>query len=262
MLAAAGLTAAHALRMLRHVRVKLTVAAVAAAVLAGLATGAAASAQRLQHGASQGIRVDVYAPGTALFDLRHAGRTAHRLLTGPRGLTFGCLHAHFAHGVWRTAEYTLSGRFTRRLRFRWHRVVAPYDGCELGGLYGHRWDDAFGTRNAVEIWLTPNGRHFFNDRAAARDLAYFVRSGRVQRIRLSAGPLPGLQAFARRYPGRVVQVPSSRTRVAKDVIGFWVGRRTIVFTVTSSTGRRFFVVAKRGSYRLPVKNLGDLAFVF
>ena len=103
---------------------------------------AAASAPRLQHGASQGIRVDVYAPGTALFDLRHAGQTA------------------------------------------------------------------------------------------------------------------------RRYPGRVVQVPSSRTRVGKDVIGFWVGQRTIVFTVTSSTGRRFFVVAKRGSYRLPVKNLGDLAFVF
>jgi hypothetical protein len=263
MLAAAGLTAAHAPRMLRHVGGKLTVAAVAAAVLAALATGAAASApQRLQHGASQGIRVDVYAPGTALFDLRHAGRTAHRLLTGPRGLTFGCLHAQFAHGVWRTAEYTLSGRFTRRLRFRWHRVVAPYDGCELGGLYGHRWDDAFGTRNAVEIWLTPNGRHFFNDRAAARDLAYFVRSGRVQRIRLSADPLPGLQAFARRYPGRIVQVPSSRARVAKDVIGFWVGQRTIVFTVTLSTRRRFFVVARRGSYRLPVKNLGDLAFVF
>jgi hypothetical protein len=232
-------------------------------MVAGTAGGVVGNAPpRLQHGASQGIRVDVYAPGTAIFDLRHAGRTAHRLLTGPSGLMFGCLHARFTHGVWRTAEYTLSGRYTPHLRFLWHRVVAPYDGCELGGLYGHRWNDAFGTRNAVEIWLTANGRHFFNDRAAARDLAYFVRSARVQRIRLSADPLHGLQAFARRYPGRVVQVPSSHTRVAKDVIGFWVGSRAIAFTATSSTGRRFFVVAKRGSYRLPVKNLGDLAFVF
>jgi len=259
---AAAVTAAHAPLMLRHVRGKVSVAVVAAAVLA-LATAAAASAPRpLQHGEAQGIRVDVYASGIAIFDLRHAGRTAHRLLTGPSGLMFGCVRAHFAHGVWQSAEYTLIGRFTRRLRFQWHRLVGPYEGCELGGLYGHRWDDAFGTRNAVEIWLTPNGRHFFNDRAAARDLAYFVRAARVQRIRLSEDPLPGLQGFARRYPGRVIQVPSSHTRVAKDVIGFWIGRRTIVFTATSSTGRRFFVVARRGTLELPEKNLGDLAFVF
>jgi hypothetical protein len=232
-------------------------------VVAGTAGGVVGKRpHRIQHDASQGVRVDVYASGTAIFDLRHAGRTAHRLLTGPSGLMFGCLHARFARGIWRTAEYTRSGRFAQRLRFQWEQVVAPYDGCELGGLYGHRWNDAFGTRDAVEIWLTPNGRHFFNDRAAARDLAYFVRSARVQRIRLSSDPLSGLQRLTRRYPGRVVQVPSSRTGVGKDVIGFWIGRTTIVFTATSSTGRRLFVLAKRGSYRLPAKNLGDLAFVF
>lgn len=241
----------------------LGTALIACLVLAGAAGGVVVKRpQPIQYGAARGVVVDVYSSGGAVFDLRRTEPAARRLLTGPSGLTYGCLHARFARGVWRTGEYTRSGRFSPSLRFRWNRVVGPYDGCELGGLYGHRWWDAWGTRNAVEIWLTVRGRHFFNDRAAARDLAYFVRSGRVQRIRLSLNPLPGLQAFARRYPGRVVQVPASRTRVAKDVIGFWVGQRTIVFTVSSSTGRRFFVVAKRGTLKLPAKNLGDLAFVF
>ena len=64
-----------------------------------------------------------------------------------------------------------------------------------------------------------------------------------------------------RYPGRVVEIPSSTTRVSRDVIGVWIGKRAIVFTTTSLTGRRLFVVGKRGSLWLPAKNLGDLAFV-
>jgi hypothetical protein len=248
-------------RKIRHVQAKWAVLAVVAVLLAGTAS---ASRQRpVQHGASQGVAVDVYRTGVAVFDLRRIAPTARRLLTGPRGLMFGCLKARLRHGVWRTSEATLNGRFASRLRFHWRRPFAPpYAGCELGGLYGHQWDDAFGTRNAVEIWLTAEGRHFFNDRAAARDLAYFVRSARVQRIRLSADPRPGLEAFASRYPGRVIEIPLPSTRVHKDQIGYWIGPQTLVFTVTSSTGRRFYVVALRGTLNLPVKNLGDLALVF
>jgi hypothetical protein len=158
-------------------------------------------------------------------------------------------------------------------RFRWDfvrspaedarfQLPAPYDGCEIGGLYGHRWNDAYGTRTAVEIPLTLAGRKFFNDRAAARDLAYFVRSGRVQRIRLSSSPEPGLAALARRYPGRVVALAGPSRVAPEDAIGFWVGQSTIIFRTTSSTGRHFFVVAKRAALRLPTNNLGDLALVF
>jgi len=140
---------------------------------------------------------------------------------------------------------------------------APYDGCELGGFYGHRWNDAWGTRDAVEIALTPAGRHFFNDRAAARDLAYFVRASRVQKqIRLSADPEAGLRWYIRRFPKRVVKLDSASEHVPRDVIGVWIGRKRILFTTTASTHRRLYVVGKRGSLRLPEKNLGDLAFVF
>jgi hypothetical protein len=81
-------------------------------------------------------------------------------------------------------------------------------------------------------------------------------------VRLSATPRVGLEWFVRRYPGRVVELAKPSDRVPKDVIGFWIGPRTITFTATSSTHRRFFVVAKRGTYKLSLKNLGDLAFVF
>jgi hypothetical protein len=236
----------------------------AASAGACLAVGAAAASMPVQHGLAQGVRVDVYRPGSAVFDLSRAAATPRRLLTGPSGLAYGCLHVSFRRGRWHSLEYSQTGRFRRRLRFRWPGARAPYDGCELGGLYGHRWDDAFGTRNAVEIWLTVRGRHFFNDRAAARDLAYFVRSRRAQRIRLSANPRPALEALVRRYARRrrVVEVGSPNARAPEDSIGFWIGPRTIVFTTTSSTGRGFYVVAKRRTLELPAHNLADLAFVF
>jgi len=67
------------------------------------------------------------------------------------------------------------------------------------------------------------GRHFFNDRAAARDLAYFVRSRRVHQLRLSTTPRVGLEWFVQRYPGRVVELAKPSDRVPKDVIGFRIG---------------------------------------
>ena len=240
-------------------------------VLSGVAA-AGTQPDPLQRGSSQGVRVSVFAPAHVVFDLSRATRHVRQVLAGPKIMP-GCLKARLVAGQWRYTE--VSGpttRFARRLVLnlgptlsptRQPRFGAPYDGCEIGGLYGHRWNDAFGTRTAIEIWLTPSGRHFFNDRAAARDLAYFVRSRRVQQqIRLSSTPELGLGWYVQRYPGRVIKLKSPGITVAKDVIGVWIGARTIVFTATSSTGRRFFVVATRGTYKLPRKNLGDLALVF
>jgi hypothetical protein len=228
--------------------------------------------RHLQHGASRGVRVDVYARGTAIFDLQAIDPEGLRLLTGPGGLTVSCLRARFYQGKWLADENGVHASFKPKLRWEGgrplsgdpfpHQVPPPYGGCEVSGSYGHRWNDAFGTRAVVEIPLTAEGRHFFNDRATARDLAFFVRSGRVQRIRLSADPRPGLAAFVHRFPKRVLEFSSPAATAPEHTIGFWIGDRAITFTATSSTGRRFFVVAKRGTLKLPEKNLGDLAFVF
>jgi hypothetical protein len=194
-------------------------------------------------------------------------------LRGPQ-IGPGCVKARLVNGEWRADDLGTMTAYARRIQVDFAAMSvpppgagnppfrAPYDGCEIGGFYGHRWNDAWGTRDAVEVWLTPRGRHFFNDRAAARDLAYFVRSGRMHKIRISANPRPGLEWFLRRYPRRVVQMTSASGRVPQHVIGFWIGPRTIVFTTTSPTGRRLFVVAKRGTFKLPENNLGDVAYVF
>jgi hypothetical protein len=244
-------------------------APVIALLLAGVA-GASTMNRPLQRGTSEGVRVSVYAPGRVIFDLTQASATVHGMLRGPQ-IAPGCVKARLLNGEWRARDFGIDTALSRRIEIdlagtatppRVARFRAPYDGCEIGGLYGHRWNDAWGTRDAVEVWLTVRGRHFFNDRAAARDLAYFVRAGRVQKIRTSAKPRPGLESFVRRYPRRVVEMASASARVPSHVIGFWIGPRTIVFTTTSSTGRRLFVLAKRGTLKLPSKNLGDLAFVF
>ena len=212
------------------------------------------------------MRVDVYAPGRVVFDLSRATKAVHNHLRAPK-IAPGCVKARLVNGEWNAGDYFgPPTRFARRLRFDLSAMpdppLAPYDGCEIAGLYGHSWWDAWGTRDAVEIWLTVRGRRFFNDRAAGRDLAYFVRSRRVQRIRLSPTPQLGLRWFLRRYPGRVVALAQSSDHVPRHVIGVWVGPKTIRFVTTSSTGRRLFVVAVRGTLELPAKNLGDLAFVF
>ena len=228
--------------------------------------------RQLQHGKdAAGASVEVYAPGIAVFDLGSISARIRRLIVPGEP---ACLRARFLNGRWLVDEAggPTSSQATGALRVQFvhpgedfflpYDVPPPYAGCEIGGLYGHRWNDAFGTRAAVEIPLTAEGRHFFNDRASARDLAYFVRSGRVQRIRLSADPRPGLEAFVHRFPNRVLELPTPGATAPEHTIGFWIGDRTIVFTATSSTGRRLFVVAKRGTLKLPSKNLGDLAFVF
>jgi hypothetical protein len=228
----------------------------------------------VQRGESQGVSVSIYKPGIAVFDITSVSARVRRLATGASA---GCLRVRFLNGRWLSDDLDVSvragavGRAGDRLRIDLaggrpyslpYAVPPPYDGCELNGVFGRRWNDAFGTRAPVEIPLSEAGRHFFNDRAAARDLAYFVRSKRVQQIRLNSSPRPGLEALARRYPHRVVGLLREDQFAPEDKIGFWIGPGTIRFTTTSSTGRRFFVNAVRRTLKLPRSNLGDLAFVF
>jgi len=139
------------------------------------------------------------------------------------------------------------GAFAPQAAVGYVRLGRPLDGCVIaGGRYGHRWPDRFGSHSPVEIPLTPRGRRFFADRAAARDLALFVRARRMQQIRKLDGP-----AFER-------ELHRAYPRLGR--IRYTLTERGVTFSETSSTGRRFEVVVRDG--RIVRQNLKPYAVVF
>jgi hypothetical protein len=157
--------------------------------------------------------------------------------------------------------------YRRELRQRLSHVPfkAPYDGCWIQGEYGRRWDDPRGMHAPVEVAFTERGRRFFAERAAARDLAYFVRSPRIKALRrlLKRDPgaaLPAAAEVARRFPERVVALGSPTAHPPGGQVGVWTdGRRRLVAT-RSVGGRRLFVDIRSG--RISRHNVEQLAFVF
>jgi hypothetical protein len=117
----------------------------------------------------------------------------------------------------------------------------------------------------VEVPLTERGRRFFTERAAARDLAYFVRSPRIKALRRAlkrnaGAALPLSREVARRFPSRVVALPSATALPPGGRIGVWSdGKRRLVAT-RAVGGRRLFVELRSG--RIGRHNLEQLAFVF
>jgi hypothetical protein len=95
--------------------------------------------------------------------------------------------------------------------------------------------DPAARRGIFEIPLTEAGRRYFQERAAARELAYFVRSGprRTARKRMRKG--------ASAPPAQRLTDPS-RPHIAVLSSG-----DRFTASLTAPTGRRFFVEIVRGS---------------
>jgi hypothetical protein len=225
-----------------------------------------------QRGSAEGVTVAVYAPGIAIFDLRKLTSRVHALLGA--GFGYGCLRVRFFKGRWLSDGSGFSSAFAPLVSASVYNsgvqsfgttptgVPPPYDGCALANYFGHFWNDTQGTHDAVEIPLTPKGRLFFQERGVARDLAYFVRSVRVQKIRLSASPAAALRTLAQRHPGRVVELQGQDQLPPPGAVGFWIGSDQLVFAEATPRRHRLFVVAKRQSLKILEQNFGDLAFVF
>lgn len=96
-------------------------------------------------------------------------------------------------------------------------------------------------------------------------MAYFVRSPRIKALRRAlkrdeGEVLPASDEVARRFPERVVALPSPTAHPAGDQIGVWTdGQRRLVAT-RSVGGRRLFVDLRSG--RIGRHNLEHLTFVF
>jgi hypothetical protein len=101
---------------------------------------------------------------------------------------------------------------------------------------GRTWPDRLHDRAAVEIPLTTRGRDFFADRAAARDLALFVRSKRMHSLRKE--PAARANADIRNVYGKAL-ARSAITITAVDAA-------TLRFSERSPTGKQFSVTVHNG----------------
>jgi hypothetical protein len=220
----------------------------------------------IQRGSAGGASVTIYPPNFVAFRFE-PGSASDRLLAG-KGVSPSCFKFVRVDGRWHSFGTGGPSRLYRReLRQRLGHVPfkAPYDGCSVQGEYGRRWNDPRGMHAPVEVPLTERGRRFFAERAAARDLAYFVRSPRIKALRraLKRDPsavLPAAARVARRFPSRVVALPSPTALPPRDAVGVWTdGARKLVAT-RAVGGRRLFVELRSG--RIGRHNLEDLAFVF
>lgn len=139
----------------------------------------------------------------------------------------------------------------------------PYDFCEVSGTYGRYWNDEEGPHEVVEVPFTALGRRYLDERATARDLAYWVRTKKLHQIRLAihrGQRGPSEQELARIFGPRLVPLTSRDGTAPKGKVGVWTDGKVIVAAELTPAGRRLYVTV-RGA-RIGATNIRDLAFVF
>jgi hypothetical protein len=141
--------------------------------------------------------------------------------------------------------------FTTIVRVRpYGGTTAPFDGCTATGTYGHTWNDAHGTHDAVEVPLTPRGRRYFAERAAARDIAWLARARIFHSIRYARGPLSTTEVV-RRLGNHTVALDTPEATPPIGKLGIWLGdQNRIVLVERATSGRRLYLEIRRGiNYR-------------
>jgi hypothetical protein len=211
----------------------------------------------LQRGGAGGVTVVAGRNGVAVFDTSGATPATARLIAGRR-VDYACFSFMRYHEN-APAELGALRTTLPRVAIRSFGLPTPFDGCEIRGGYGHRWPDRNGSHGAVEIAFTARGRRFFADRAAARDLALFVRSRELHRIRKLAG-VELERALTARYGGAVDRLPNARSPLPAGRVGYAATADGATFVENSTSGRRFFVTVAGG--KIVRQNVKPLGFVF
>jgi hypothetical protein len=227
----------------------------------------------LQSAETADARIDVYRSGFVRVRLKSPTSRAYELIrprTGDRRVPISCFDVAYGGGAWETIGAGAYGTFGLEMR----TVVSgprgsgaltpPVDACSVRGVYGRRWNDWRGTHDAIEVAFTRLGARFFDEQAAARDLALFVRSPAMRKIRdriRQGGAVPSARAIASRYPPRVVALDRRRSVLSPGQIGIWSDEgAVIVATTQAESGRRLYVELRSG--RVGPHNLGSIGFVF
>ncbi len=227
----------------------------------------------LQHASTSAATVDVYRNGVvALRFLSTKSEAYERLVRSSRhssgGVVFTCSTLAFGGNRWKDLGGGQSARLAPAMRMRMDTEHGgmpspPFDFCEIAGTYGRYWNDEEGTHDLVEVPFTPLAKRYLDERATARDLAYFVRTRKMWRVRkaiLRGEPGPSATELVRLFGDRVVPL-SRRDGVAPPgKIGVWTDGRVIVATELTPGGRRLFVTVR--GVLIGASNIRDLSFTF
>jgi hypothetical protein len=201
----------------------------------------------LTSASADGFRVVVGRNDEAQFTQIAETPATRQLAGGQAG--FNCFRLTREFGIFTVRGFGVYGRFANSVAVRLNGVGRPVDGCEIQGTAGHLWPEVAGSHSAVEVPFTAAGRAYFANRAAARDLALFVRTRRVQQIRRER-PAQAIRDLQRVY-GKAL---------AKSAIRLSAERGDLVFRERSTTGRLFTVVVRGG--KIAHQNVRPFAFVF
>jgi hypothetical protein len=204
--------------------------------------------QPQQRGSADGYSVVAGHNGSVQFTQTGTTPILKQLVGQSAG--FGCFRLTKEFGIFTVRSLGQEGRFASRVAFQLNGVGTPLDGCEVQASIGHRWPDVLANHAAVEIPLTPAGRRFFANRAAARDLALFVRSRRMQQLRKE----PAAQAK------RDIEATYSRNLAHSPIRITVIDATSLRFSETSPTGRHFHVTVRHG--RISNQSVKPYAFVF
>jgi hypothetical protein len=210
-----------------------------------------------QRGSDGGVTVVAGHNGVAVFDTTRATPRIRTLISG-RGVGYACIRRlpYNPAPVSLSFPRTTFDRVAIRLQ---GSMSPPFLGCEIQGGYGHSWPDRNGSHSAVEIAFTSAGRSYFEDRAAARDLALFLRSRRMHELRkLQGGGLA--TALHDRYGSAVTKLDSASATLRPGRIGYVTEGSSTTYVEWSTTGRHFYVRVDAG--RIRAQNVKPLAFVF
>ena len=214
--------------------------------------------QPIQHGNRDGVDVIVGKNGVVLMKLEALSAQTRRQISG-KTMGVSCFVVSPTIRHTRSAGTSLRAGGTEAAFKILGYVKPPFDGCEISGGYGHRWHDQWGTHSPIEVALTRRGQRYFDNRAAARDLALFVRSRDMHQLRKLHGPAL-IAAIRARYGNQVTILDSQTATAPANTVGLWTSGTHTVVSERSSTGGRFYVEIDNG--KITKENVRGLAFVF
>jgi hypothetical protein len=223
----------------------------------------------LQHASSQTGSADVWRNGVVAFRFASTTSEAYRRLARRKVAGFTCRQIRYgAAGRWKDLGGGATVLLRPEVRMRMDLVHGgfpspPYDFCEVQGLYGRYWNDEEGTHEVVEVPFNALARRYLDERATARDLAYFVRTRKMWRIRKAVHrgePAPSAEAIASLFGPRVVALANRASVPSNQQVGVWTDGHAIVAKERAPDGRLLFVTIN--GVLIGENNIADLSFTF